>query len=342
MIRQQAINSVRRCVQQTLDMREINVEKRKETQPKTKENKEDHMRIYHQNVNGIGNGGQEGVEEMMTHIKKLQVAVHSLVETNVEWTTNENRNFVESTKRALRTNSGKRAQYSMQATSCKGWNGNRYQPGGTSVGAVGQWATRVVEKGQDRSGMGRWSYLTIALKGIKISFISAYRVCQQVKDLDKNTAYMQQWRVLAEKYENPPDPRKQTLVDLKKFLKEEKEKGREVVLMLDANEGMENRTDEMIEIINEGELIDVHARSDPFNEVETYARGKQRIDYILVTERIADCVEYTNIAQYNEGIVSDRRALIMDINVKKLQEGDLTNWERKERNLNPGLKRHRQ
>ena len=67
------------------------------------------MRIYHQNVNGIGNGGREGVEEMMTHIKKLQVAVHSLVETNVEWTTNENRNFVESTKRALRTNSGKRA-----------------------------------------------------------------------------------------------------------------------------------------------------------------------------------------------------------------------------------------
>ena len=53
-------------------------------------------------------------------------------------------------------------------------------------------------------------------------------------------------------------------------------------------------------------------------------------------------MEYTNIAQYNEGIVSDHRALIMDINVKKLQEGDLTNWERKERNLNPGIKRHRQ
>ena len=71
MIRQQTITSVRRCVQHTLDMREINVEKRKETQPKTKENKEDHMIIYHQNVNGVGNGGQEGVEEMMTHIKKL-------------------------------------------------------------------------------------------------------------------------------------------------------------------------------------------------------------------------------------------------------------------------------
>ena len=50
MIRQQAITSVRRSIQQTLDRREINVEKRKETQPKTKENKEDHMRIYHQNV----------------------------------------------------------------------------------------------------------------------------------------------------------------------------------------------------------------------------------------------------------------------------------------------------
>jgi hypothetical protein len=76
------------------------------------------MRIYHQNVNGIGSGRQEGVEEMMTHLKKLKVAVHSLVETNVEWTTEENRKFVESTKRVLRINSGKRAQCTMQATSC--------------------------------------------------------------------------------------------------------------------------------------------------------------------------------------------------------------------------------
>jgi GTP-binding protein EngB required for normal cell division len=139
-----------------------------------------------------------------------------------------------------------------------------------------------------------------------------------VKDLDRNTAYMQQWRVLSEKYGKPLDPRKQTLIDLKKFLREEKQNGREVVLMLDANEEVKNRTDEMIETINECEMIDVHAKSDPLNEVETYVRGKQRIDYMMATERVAECVEYTNIAPYNKGIVSDHRALAIDINSKKL------------------------
>lgn len=43
-------------------------------------------------------------------------------------------------------------------------------------------------------------------------------------------------------------------------------------------------------------LIDVDARADPLNEVETYIRGRQRIYYVLATERVAECVQCTNIA----------------------------------------------
>lgn len=110
--------------------------------------------------------------------------------------------------------------------------------------------------------------------------------------------------------------------------------------MLDANEGMENRTDEMIEMMNECEIIDV--QSYPFNEVDTYARGKQRIDYMLAMEIMADCVDYTNIAPYNQGVVSDHRSLLMDINVKKRQEGAQTYWQRQERNLKPVIKSQEQ
>lgn len=77
--------------------------------------------------------------------------------------------------------------------------------------------------------MGRWTYLTIVLKGVKVTLVSAYRVCKQATDLEKNTACMQQWRDLAEK-QNKPEPIKQMLLDLKKFLKEEEK-------MIDANEG---------------------------------------------------------------------------------------------------------
>ena len=146
---------------------------------------------------------------------------------------------------------------------------------------------------------------------------------------------MQQWRVLAEN-QTRPDPRKQTLLDLKKFLQEETRKGRELVIGIDANEGIENRTDEMLEMINANKLIDLHAREDPMSEIETYIRGRQRIDYAFATERVAECVTYTNIAPYNEGIVSDHRALVVDIDIRRIQQGDLLRWERIARILRPG------
>ena len=114
-----------------------------------------------------------------------------------------------------------------------------------------------------------------------------------------------------------------------------------MVIGIDANEGIENRTDEMLELINANKLIDLHAREDPMSEIETYIRGRQRIDYTFATER-AECVTYTNIAPYNEGIVSDHRALVVDIDIRRIQQGDLLRWERIERILRPGIKKQRQ
>lgn len=54
-----------------------------------------------------------------------------------------------------------------------------------NVGAVYKWASRVIEEGQDRSGMQRWTYLTKTLKGVKIAFVMAYRVCKQMTFLEK-------------------------------------------------------------------------------------------------------------------------------------------------------------
>lgn len=44
----------------------------------------------------------------------------------------------------------------------------------------------------------------------------------------------------------------------------------------------------MIEMIN----VDVHEKVDPLNEVESYLRGRQRIDYVLATKRVAESVVY--------------------------------------------------
>lgn len=98
--------------------------------------------------------------------------------------------------------------------------------------------------------------------------------------------------------------------------------------MIDLNEGIENRRDDMLEMMNINKLTDAHAKDDPMNEVEMYIRGRQRIDYVLATERVADCIQYTNIAPFNEGVASDHRALVVDIDIRGIQEGDLQSWER--------------
>jgi len=54
------------------------------------------------------------------------------------------------------------------------------QPGGTATMLCNHWTSRVVEKGADPFGLGRWSYIVIRGQGgIKILLITAYRVCKQ-------------------------------------------------------------------------------------------------------------------------------------------------------------------
>ena len=101
--------------------------------------------------------------------------------------------------------------------------------------------------------------------------------------------------------------------------------------MMDANECAEKRSEEMNSLIQECGLVDYCLLVDPYSEVETYARGRGKIDYTLVTPKIQMCVRYAHIAPYNEWILSDHRALIVDIDYQTLEK---VNWcigrERKE------------
>lgn len=90
--------------------------------------------------------------------------------------------------------------------------------------------------------------------------------------------------MLAAKSNSSIDPREKKLHHLKSFVRKVIERGREIVLMMDANVSPENRT--MNNMIMECGLTDPHFMVDPYSETETYARGKAKIDYILTTTRI--------------------------------------------------------
>lgn len=106
--------------------------------------------------------------------------------------------------------------------------------------------------------------------------------------------------------------------------------------MIDANESAEARTEEMITMVQECGLVDTHLITDPFSTIETYVRGNGKIDYIYTTPRIQQRITYTQISPYHEWIVSDHSALIVDIDYRDLERGEITEWTRPERALQSG------
>lgn len=148
------------------------------------------------------------------------------------------------------------------------------------------WASRVIEKKEDPEKLVRWSTIKIQL------FITVYRACRSQVNLDINTAYAQQWREITGKGSTRVDPREKTIINLKKLVKKEIEAKSEVVMMIDANESAETRTEEMMSMIQERGLIATHLIVNPFSNIETSVREKGKTDYILMTPRIQQIISY--------------------------------------------------
>ena len=81
---------------------------------------------------------------------------------------------------------------------------------------------------------------TIKWKNEKqILIITAYRVCKAGANIGPHIAHMQQVKHLLLKGVVIPNPRWETIQDLKKIIMEHHSKGGGVVLMIDANEDWE-------------------------------------------------------------------------------------------------------
>ena len=138
------------------------------------------------------------------------------------------------------------------------------------------------------------------------------------------TAYMQQWTIMRHEGIKNPKPREQFVVDMIKFITEWQEKGYEIVLGMDANEPLGVTRNGIHKIIQENRLTDAHMEKYGGKIPETYERGKEKIDHILVTERIYTSIRSAGMTEYHEAIQSDHRALFIDIDFEKLTGGETT------------------
>jgi hypothetical protein len=60
---------------------------------------------------------------------------------------------------------------------------SKYQAGGTLTAVCGNWISRIIQKGKDPYGFGRWSYVTLRGRSDKkITIITAYNATPSTGD----------------------------------------------------------------------------------------------------------------------------------------------------------------
>ena len=101
-----------------------------------------------------------------------------------------------------------------------------------------QLCSYIKDSGVDHTGLGRWSwYLLEGEPGYKTRVITAYAPCGD-KTSDIATVYKQQWRYIQEKGLKT-NPKSMFREDLLHALRQWKQEGDRLILMMDANENVQ-------------------------------------------------------------------------------------------------------
>ena len=193
--------------------------------------------------------------------------------------------------------------------------------GGTITMASGRWIPRKIKSGADSKG--RWSYVTLKGKGTrKVTFITAYRVCQQ-KSIGTCTISEQQQNDFIETGEFGVNLRKRLITDLKNFITHLHQQDHIVILNGDMNEDL-NATNNPIEVmLKECGMINIfhYAMGRETVLPPTYDKGKKCLDLLAITCDARTPVEMINrlgMAPHFQYFNTDHRLLYCDLNIKYL------------------------
>jgi len=299
------------------------------------------FRLFFNNPNGLKlTSDPTSVQYSFSLLSNLGVGAVGLAETNLNWEHPSN-------KAKLRNSIKKEWHHSTFITShLKEDITGEIQPGGTLTFITNNWTSRVIDRGTDPYGLGRWTYITLrGQQGTKVTIVTAYRVCPQtLASIGPNTSTAQQYRTLSKEFResdlvSDPKPRLQFIVDLQAWLEYKIQDQHSIILVLDANEGIQGTKGSYYPleftlgkpISTKGHdgslatLIHTCGLCDPlciqhteYPPPPTYSRGKDRIDYILVSTGLLPSVLRTGIFPYDHIFITDHRPCYIDFDSKIL------------------------
>jgi hypothetical protein len=185
----------------------------------------------------------------------------------------------------------------------------------------GRWAGRKKETKSDP--YGRWSSMTlVGKKEREVTFITAYRVCQQ-KGGEGCTVYHQQQLDFEQQGHRQVNLRKKFCEDLIQYVPSLHEKGHTVILMGDFNEDFNVKGNQVNAMLRECGLVNVITKvhEDHRQLPNTYDLGTKCLDTIAITDSKdvpKGCIKSAGYSPFYHEFFSDHCAVFCDINTNIL------------------------
>ncbi len=197
--------------------------------------------------------------------------------------------------------------------------GSYCKPGGTGILALDNCNGRIIDRGVDPWGMGRWSYIILGGKnGRKLLLLTGYRTGQRNGNIGQKTAWIQQTTMLMEK-KRDQQPHEAFLVDLAQWLCEVRTDGLEVMICVDANEqwtptsGIKLFADNL-DLVNINQELNL---SDTHPNIVNHTRSTT-IDYCLCSAGVLEHITYAASTPFDLEVLGDHRGFVLDVDIAQL------------------------
>ena len=256
------------------------------------------FRLYYQNVNGIQIDDKGGdFTAICSTIHHLGCDLVGFCETKLDVSKYEvEKSILSSLHSQFRNNK-------VAATTSTIPFDGYYKPGGTMTICVDHHTSRFQNKFED--SLGRWSTISLNGKnGRVIHFTTIYQVVAKATP-GPYTSYQQQLTALR-LADRDLKPRQAFILDIDTYLTSITTPGAQFVIMGDFNEVVGLDPSGFSKISTKFSLVDIHGHFHSVQtEVPTYARGTERIDYILCSAPLIPAVTKCGAEPFNQNIHSD-------------------------------------
>ena len=261
------------------------------------------LRVVVQNISGFPlHNGHIKNRQILSFINSNTVDVCALTETNVCW------HLLPVHERLHeRTIGWWETLHISQGYNRNSRVGAAYQKGGVTIFSINTAANRVIQSGQDTTGLGRWTWTRYrGRNGVVLRVISAYRpVLNQSGALGVYNQHKQYMYL----HNDDRCPRHALLADIAVEIQQWQQEGDQIILGMDLNDDV--RTTTITKPLTDLGLVELITSKHGNNTPSTHNRGVVPIDGVFVSTTLRDVK--CGYLPFGDGIPSDHRGLWLDV-----------------------------